>query len=67
MANREPGRSTPTHDTASRYVFAERPKCPACHATRLRAYRTTRNDDDGTLTRYTRCLICGQKFLLILE
>jgi DNA-directed RNA polymerase subunit RPC12/RpoP len=48
------------------YVFATMVRCPACGSPRLRAYRTSRHGDDS-VTRYTRCQACGEKFFLILE
>jgi len=49
-----------------RYVHYRRPRCPTCGSCRLRSYHTVRNGDDS-LTRYSRCLDCGQRLFVVAE
>lgn len=49
-----------------RYVYCDRPRCPACGDVHLRAYHSADNGD-GSLTRHTKCKTCGLKFILVME
>ena len=48
-----------------RYVYVTTPRCPECESKRLRVYGKAEEDD--ATRRYTRCLECGHKFLVIWE
>jgi hypothetical protein len=48
-----------------RYVFTRRLRCPACDSAELRHYRTQR--DGETISRHTRCVPCGHRFILVAE
>ena len=48
------------------YVSFVRPRCPTCGSVHLRAYKTC-NNGDATLTRYSHCLDCREKIILIVE
>jgi hypothetical protein len=47
------------------YVYCRRPRCP-CGSARLRSYRSLDNGD-GSRTKYSRCLECGRRLVLVLE
>jgi DNA-directed RNA polymerase subunit M/transcription elongation factor TFIIS len=64
--NHEPPTQPPAPDGATRYVFVARPRCPRCHSVDLKVYKTIDNGDDS-LTRYTTCRSCGNKFLVVAE
>mgnify|MGYP000904673283 FL=1 len=49
-----------------RYVFVERPRCPACGGVRLRAYGTVTQSDSSKM-QYSQCKTCGEKFRIIFE
>jgi len=59
-----PSDATPAAERR-RYIFVERPKCPACRSVRLRCY-ASRRQGDSSLTRYSRCLDCGTKIIMVL-
>ena len=46
-----------------RYVYVKTPKCPQCRSKRLRYYGKVNQSD--SIRRYTRCLTCQHKFLVI--
>jgi len=48
------------------YLTLTRPRCPRCHSAHLRAYKTMDNGDDS-LTRYSRCVDCGRRVVVIVE
>ena len=50
-------------------VFIQRPKCPECEASGPGTLKTTdtEHNGDGTVTRPTTCLKCGNKFLVVAE
>jgi len=47
-------------------VYFERPRCPVCHSSRLRAHRTSRHGDES-LTRHSVCQDCGQRVHIVVE
>jgi len=49
----------------TRYVYVERPRCPICSSAELRHYRTER--DGETISRHTRCVPCGHRFIVVAE
>ena len=61
-STRTPGRSIST---------LTRPRCPDCGCPRFHAYKSVRNgepgSDDDSLTRYSRCLDCGRKVVVVVE
>ena len=63
-------RQLPSETSPHRYVFIvrpPRPQCPSCRSTRLWTYKTLPAESDGTRSRYTRCLVCGVRFILVVE
>jgi DNA-directed RNA polymerase subunit M/transcription elongation factor TFIIS len=48
------------------YVYTQRPRCPICGSPRLKAYKTRKNGDDS-VTRYSKCLACGRRLILVVE
>ncbi len=62
---------TPIHDRITksapeRYVFCERPRCPACGSPDLEAKRTIDRSREA-VSRRTLCRGCGHRFILVLE
>ena len=53
-------------DNPMRYVYIARPRCPVCESVEVRPYKTIKNGD-GTKGRYTRCLSCGARFIVVVE
>ena len=49
-----------------RYVFVERPRCPACGSGDLQTIRS-QNQHDGTTSRRTWCKVCNHRFFVIVE
>ena len=60
-------RTLPPPGDSARYVFCERARCPGCGSVRLKVYKTIGGDDDDSVTRYTRCKDCGQRFIIVAE
>jgi DNA-directed RNA polymerase subunit RPC12/RpoP len=56
-----------TADDSLRYVFIERPRCPACGSTELQTVRSKSDKTDGSTSRRTACKECGHKFFVIVE
>jgi ribosomal protein S27AE len=58
-------------DASPCYLTLVRPRCPSCGCPRFRAYKTVRNgtpgSDDDSLTRYSRCVDCGQRVVMVIE
>ena len=50
-----------------RYVHVTAPRCPRCGGRRLLAYKTRREPGDGTVGRYTRCVACNWRFIVVVE
>jgi DNA-directed RNA polymerase subunit M/transcription elongation factor TFIIS len=48
-------------------VIAQRPRCPRCDGVRLRAYRSQRDQGDGTSLSWMACQECGERFRLVRE
>ena len=50
-------------------VTHKRPRCPRCHGSALRRYRSLADQGDGTALSWVRCLgaECGHRFRLVLE
>ncbi len=50
------------------YLTLIRPRCPSCGCPRFHAYKTIRdgNGDDG-ITRYSFCLDCGRRVVIVVE
>jgi hypothetical protein len=57
--------SDSAHDRL-RYVFVDRPACPACGSVKLKTIRS-KTRDDGSVTRTTRCQECDHRFFVILD
>lgn len=60
---------TTSKDSAAertRYVYIERPRCPACRGTDLQTVRS-KTEPDGSISRRTTCRTCGHKFFVIIE
>jgi len=55
-----------TADAPLRYVFIDRPRCPACDSTDLQTIRS-QDQHDGTTARRTTCKACGHRFFVIVE
>ena len=47
-------------------ITVERPRCPKCHGTLLRKYRSVRDQGDGSALWWVRCS-CGARFRVLLE
>lgn len=47
-------------------IVYERPRCPSCSSTRLRAGKSV-TDADGVVTRDSRCRDCGERVFVIAE
>ena len=60
-------RQDATADDSLRYVYIERPRCPACGSADLRTLRSTTDDSDGSTARRTCCLNCDHRFFVIVE
>jgi DNA-directed RNA polymerase subunit M/transcription elongation factor TFIIS len=60
-----PRRIAPESDP-TRYVYVKRTRCPRCESDDLAAYKTL-TGADGVITRYTRCLSCKHRFLVVDE
>lgn len=48
-------------------VRVKRTRCPQCRSIRLRRYRSTHDQGDGSALAYVRCLACGARFKLLQE
>ena len=59
IPDRRPRKRLPT-------VTVPRPRCPACGQTRLRKYRSVRDQGDGSALWWVRCP-CGNRFRVLLE
>lgn len=55
-----------TTDRGFLIVMYRLPRCPHCGTTKHRARRTKQNED-GTLLRYTTCKACKKNFGIIFE
>jgi transposase-like protein len=49
-----------------RYVFIEKPRCPACGSDELKTLRSNK-ENDGSVSRDTRCLSCNHQFFVVVE
>jgi DNA-directed RNA polymerase subunit RPC12/RpoP len=56
-----------TADDSLRYVFIERPRCPACGSAELQTIRSKSDKSDGSKARRTACRDCGHRFFVIVE
>jgi len=61
-----PAAPPPDPAESLRYVFVERPRCPACGSADLKTNKTTR-DPDGSACRDTKCRDCGWHFFVVVE
>jgi len=52
--------------TGRLYVYIRKAKCPECGSDRLHGNGTKQNGD-GSTTRYADCLDCGRKILIVRE
>ena len=50
-----------------RYVYVERPRCPACGSDNLRTQKTRPKETDKSVTRETVCRDCRWHFLVVVE
>jgi hypothetical protein len=66
----KPGMDATDSDGAEslRYVYVDRPQCPACGSKRLETQRSE-SQGDGTVKRHTRCKKedCNHHFFIIVE
>jgi hypothetical protein len=44
----------------------KRPRCPKCKGVKLRKYRSTKDQGDGTSLAYVRCE-CAHRFKVVME
>lgn len=58
-------RALPPGNDPARYVYVELATCPTCGSARLRAYKTLPREADGARSRYTRCLDCAARCIVV--
>jgi hypothetical protein len=61
-----PPRRLPPQGDPRRYVYVKRTRCPECESDHLWAYGTL-TGTDGVITRYTQCLSCKRRFIVVDE
>ena len=60
-----------SQDDSPVYLTLTRPRCPDCGCPEFHAYRTVKNgmegSDDDSKTRYSYCLKCKRRVVIVVE
>ena len=49
------------------YVFADRIRCPACGSAQIKTVKSMPVEIDGSRSRYSKCLHCDGRFIVVIE
>jgi DNA-directed RNA polymerase subunit RPC12/RpoP len=62
-----PNRNDRPAGDSLRYVYVRAAGCPKCGSPRVLAYRTNPVEADGSVSRYSRCVACSHRFIVVVS